>query len=115
MGIEGVACRGSSSFTSAARRSHENDDVTPTWCRVPRVVVQAQQQRADVRRPARLVPAEAGDHAISSAGVLDLEHGALARLVRRVEGLGDDAVEAGTFEALEPIARHAWSCVAGVR
>ena len=53
-----------------------------------------------------LVPAEAGYHAIGRAGVLDLEHGALARLVRRRHRLGHDPVEAGTLEALKPIARN---------
>ena len=53
------------------------------------VVVQAEQQRADVRARAVLVPAEAGDDAVGGALVLDLEHRALARLVRRVEPLGD--------------------------
>ena len=67
------------------------------------VVVQAEQQRADVRARAVLVPAEAGDDAVGGALVLDLEHRPLARLVRRVEPLGDHAVEAGALEPLEPV------------
>ena len=54
---------------------------------------------------AALVPAEAGDHAVGGARVLDLEHRALARLVRRVGRFGDDAVEPGAFEALQPVTR----------
>ena len=44
------------------------------------IVVEAEQQRADGVLAA-LVPAEAGDHAVGGARVLDLEHRALARLV----------------------------------
>src|SRR5882672_1792130 len=43
------------------------------------VVVQAEQQRADQGALAALVPAEAADHAVRRALVLDLEHHALAR------------------------------------
>ena len=50
-----------------------------------------------------LVPAEAGDDAVGRALVLDLEHRPLARLVRRVEPLGDDAVETGALEPVEPV------------
>ena len=67
------------------------------------VVVQPEQQRADVRARPVLVPAEAGDDAVRRALVLDLEHRALARLVRRVEALGDDAVEPGALEPIEPV------------
>ena len=55
-----------------------------------------------VARPA-LVPAEAGDDAVGGARVLDLDHRALAGLVRAVSRLRDDAVEAGAFEAREPV------------
>ena len=75
------------------------------------VVEQPEQQRADdIRR--LLVPAESGDHAIGGARVLDLEHRALAGLIRRVFRFRDHAVEARAFEALQPfggdraIARH---------
>src|ERR1044071_1209522 len=68
-------------------------------------VEQAQQQRADVRL-ADFVPAEAGDDAVSGPLVLDLEHRAFARLVSSVERFGDDAVEPGPLEALEPTARE---------
>ena len=70
------------------------------------VVVQPEQQRADVRARPVLVPAEAGDHAVGGALVLDLEHRPLAGLVRRVEPLGDDAVEPGALEPLEPVRRR---------
>ena len=40
--------------------------------------------------------------------MLDLQHGPLARRVRRVGGFADDAVEPGTFEEVEPFACHRW-------
>ena len=49
-----------------------------------RVVVQPEQQRAECRAFAVLVPAEAGDDAVAVALVLHLEHHALVRLVRPV-------------------------------
>ena len=67
------------------------------------VVVEAEQQRAD--HLLALVVAEAADHAVGAAEILDLLHGAaLARRVEEVAPLGDDAVEGGT-DALEPAAR----------
>jgi len=51
------------------------------------------------------VPAESGHHAIGGTRVLDLEHRALARLIRRRGRLRDHAVESGAFEALQPIDR----------
>src|SRR5260370_1045733 len=55
------------------------------------VVVEAEQQRPDQAR----VPlvAEPADHAICRAPFLDLEHGALARLVNAVDAFGDPPVE----------------------
>ena len=52
------------------------------------------------------MPAEAGDHAVGGALVLDLDHGPLVLAVGAVEALGDDAVQAGAFEAVEPIGGH---------
>src|SRR6185295_19425192 len=69
------------------------------------VVVQPQQERADVRAGPVLVPPEAGHDAVGRPLVLDLQHRALARLVRRLEALGDDAVEAGALDTVEPICR----------
>ena len=67
------------------------------------VVVEPEQQRADERVLAALVPAEAGDHAVGGALVLDLQHHALARRVGERLGLRHHAVEAGAFEPLEPV------------
>src|SRR2546425_467163 len=67
------------------------------------VVVEAQQERADHRPHAVLVPAEAGDHAVGCARVLDLDHRALARAVRRIQTLGHHTVEPGALEATEPV------------
>ena len=68
-----------------------------------RVVVEAEQERADELVLAVLVPAEAGDDAVGGARVLDLDHRALARLIGERVGLGHDAVEPGALEALEPV------------
>ena len=69
----------------------------------PGVVEQPQQQRPDVRPGPVLVPAEPGHDAVGGALVLDLEHRPLARLVGRVEPLGDHAIEPGALEPLEPV------------
>ena len=63
------------------------------------VVVEAEEEGADGSSLPVFVPAEAGDNAVAVALVLDLEEGALVGGVGAVEGLGDDAVEAGAFEA----------------
>ena len=80
------------------------------------VVVEAEQQRADQLAGAVLVPAEAGDDAVGGAHVLDLQHRALARLVRAARRLGDHAVEPGALEAVEPVGgeRRDRACI-GVR
>jgi hypothetical protein len=44
------------------------------------------------------------DDGVRGTGVLDLQHGSLAGGVCLVERLGDDAVQPGPFEALEPVA-----------
>src|SRR5438094_4905429 len=69
------------------------------------VVVQAEQERADHRAGALLVPAEAGDHAISRALVLHLDHRALPGAIGRVETLCHDTIEPGALEAAEPVRR----------
>ena len=68
------------------------------------VVVESEEQRT--HDPAALVPAEARDDAVGRALVLDLEHRPLVGLVRAVERLGDDTVEARALEAGEPVVRH---------
>ena len=69
------------------------------------VVVEAEEERADRVGP-RLVDAVAGQHAVGGADVLDLRHHALVGLVGQLRVLGDDAVEPGTLEALEPLPRE---------
>jgi hypothetical protein len=64
--------------------------------------VEPEQQRPDGGRVG-LVRAVAGHHAVRRAVVLDLRHDALARPVRVLAALGDQAVEAGALEALEPV------------
>ncbi len=70
------------------------------------VIEQPQQQRSDVRSGAVLVPPKAGHHAIRRSRVLDLQHRAFARLVSSVEWLGDNAVQPGALEPIEPVARE---------
>jgi hypothetical protein len=65
------------------------------------VVVETEQQGAHGVF-AVLVPAKAGDDAVGAAHVLDLEHRALARLIRRRLELRDDTVETGAFELRQP-------------
>jgi hypothetical protein len=70
------------------------------------IVVQAQQQRADVGARPILVPSESGDDAVGRPLVLDLEHRPFAGLVRGIEALGDHPVEPGTLEPGEPVGGH---------
>ena len=69
----------------------------------PGVVVEPEEQRADQRSRSVLVPAKARHDAVRSAHVLDLDHHALAGLIGRALVLGDHAVEARAFEAMEPL------------
>ena len=75
--------------------------MTPMWWRSPASSKRPRRSAAD--DAAALVPAEAGDHAVGGAGVLDLDVHPLVRPVRLLELLGDDAVEAGALEAVEPV------------
>ena len=77
------------------------------------VIEQPQEQGADVRARPVLVPSEASDDTIRRALMLDLEHRALAGLIRRVELLGDDTIETGALEVIEPFGRE--RAVAGGR
>ncbi len=70
------------------------------------VVEEPKEQRPDVGLRSVLVPAEPGDHTVGRPLVLDLEHRPFARLVGRLEQLGDDAVEARAFEPVEPVGRQ---------
>src|SRR5262249_37847920 len=69
----------------------------------PVVVVETEQERADHRAGAVLVPAKAGDDAVGGPRVLDLDHRALTRTIWRVQALGHHAVEPGALEAPEPV------------
>ena len=70
------------------------------------VVVKAEQERADHRPGPVLVPAEACDHAVRGALVLHLQHRPLVRLIGLLGALGHDSVQAGAFEAREPVLRE---------
>src|SRR5262245_12129703 len=71
------------------------------------VVKKAEQERANSRSCAFLVPAKAGNNTIALALVLDLEHHALIRLIGSQSRLGDDAVETSALKATKPVRRHA--------
>jgi hypothetical protein len=69
-------------------------------------VVEPEEQRADPFAVALLVPAEARDHAVRGARVLDLDHHTLAGLVGAGLVLGDHPVEPGALETMEPLLRN---------
>ena len=94
---------GSSSCASCFRALHRERRRHADVVQRALVVAEAEQQRADERPRALLVPAEARHHAVGGARVLHLDHRALARLVGRALVLGDDAVEPGALEAVEPL------------
>ena len=96
-----AARAGAPSGTRPSRRSGAARRRTaPTAVRLA-VGVEPEQQRAD-RLRLGLVQAEAADDAVRRALVLDLEHRARVRLIRVLGVLGDDAVQAGALEVLEP-------------
>src|SRR5262245_28305244 len=66
------------------------------------IVVQTEEQRSNELVLSLLVPAEACDDAISGARMLDLDHRALAGFVDARRRLGNDAIEAGALELLQP-------------
>jgi hypothetical protein len=70
-----------------------------------RVVVEPEQERPD-RVGTALVQPVAGDDAVGRSLVLDLEHHAFVGLVRPFERLGDDPVEPGALELVEPPTRE---------
>src|SRR5262249_5268210 len=70
------------------------------------LVVQPEQQRADHRSRAVLVPPEPRDDAVGRAPVLDLDHRPLARFVGLVEPLGHDPIQTGALEPAEPVLRE---------
>ena len=115
---EGVAAQRRQLLRQVAPRRHRERRRHADVMEHAGVVVEAEQERADrlgAAFLAALVPAKAGDDAVGRARVLDLQHRPLARLVRRVERLGDDAVEAGALEFAQPAAATAPSRVTGVR
>src|SRR6266849_9263306 len=73
-----------------------------------RIVIQAEQKRADRRAIASFVPSKAGHDAIAVALMLDLEHHALVGLIGAGNRLGHNSVEARAFKAPEPIRRDSW-------
>jgi hypothetical protein len=71
-----------------------------------RVVEQTEQERADQILVALLVPTKASHHAVTVAFVLYLQHHPLVGLVGAVARLRHHSVQAGAFEAREPIGGH---------
>ena len=78
-----------------------------------RVVVETEEKGTDLLAGGVFVPAESGNDAVAIALVLDFEHDALVGLIGEIDGFGDDAVEAGAFEALEPVECDAAICCGG--
>src|SRR5688572_809863 len=66
------------------------------------VVVETKQQRSDELVFPVLVPAKAGNDTVRRARVLDLDHRALAGLIRAGDGLRDHTIESGALESGEP-------------
>jgi hypothetical protein len=79
--------------------------MTPMLASCPVIAVQAEQERAD-RLLTGLVRPVPGHHAVGRPLVLDLEHDPPVRLVDARERLGDDPVQAGSLELLEPSLRQ---------
>ena len=52
------------------------------------------------------MPPETSDDTVGRSFVLDLQHLPLARGVRVGEPLGDDSIEAGALEPIEPVCRR---------
>ena len=67
------------------------------------VVVQAEEERSDQRVLSLLVPPKSSHHTVGRPRVLDLDHRALARLVGSGLRLRNHAIEARSFELLEPV------------
>ena len=70
-----------------------------------RGIIKTKQERAD-EIVAFLVPAEAGDDAVTIPLVFYLQHGALVRFISTVDELGHNAIETCAFEASEPVGRE---------
>ena len=75
----------------------------PYVLQITGAVIESKQKRADGCSGTLFVPAKAGDDAVAVAFMFDLEHGSLIRLVGSVGALRHDSIQAGTFEAVEPI------------
>src|SRR5690348_1553256 len=69
------------------------------------VVIETEQERAH-RILAALVPAKSRHDAVGRACMLDLDHCALAWQVSARLQLCNHAIEAGTFEARQPVHRN---------
>ena len=71
-------------------------------------VEQAQQEGADQRSRSVLVPSESGHDAVGRTGVLDLGPAPLGGHVQVCNPFGDDPVQAGAFETVEPVGGYGW-------
>src|SRR5438045_2968438 len=67
------------------------------------VIVEPEQERADHRARAVLVPPKTGDDTISRTRMLDLDHRPLARAIGSIETLRHHTIEPRAFKASEPI------------
>ena len=95
---------GASFAVSSARAAASNPRNEADMVELPGIVIQPEQQRSD-HVAVRCVP-KAGDHAIGSAPLLDLQHRPHARLIGRVTPLGDHPVQrTARSERASPVRR----------
>ena len=104
MALEGVVPIGRQLVDQLLAPHHGEGAGHADVVQVPVVVVEPQQQRAD--HATALVPPKPGDDTVGRALVLDLQHHPLILAVVQVSALRDYAVEAGAFEASEPVVGH---------
>src|SRR5215211_2645286 len=88
-------------LTTSSRKCPDHSDTGE----LTGVFVKPQQQGPNAVRAALVHPI-AGDDTVGSALVLDLEHGALVRLVRASQRLGHHPVKASALELGEPLDRE---------
>ena len=100
--VQGVLAQRLELLHQLATLGHRERGRDADVLQVSAIIIEPEQQRADRVTPA-LVPTKSGYDAIRGARVLHFDHGALPGEIRAGGGLGDDAIEPGAFEAVEPI------------
>ena len=105
MFVEGVVSKRLELLGQLAAAGHGERGRHADVMQATAIVIQPEQQRSDQLVLAVLVPPESGDDAVGGARVLDLDHRALAWLIRAVERLRDHAIETGALESCQPLRR----------